>query len=96
MTPAEPNRDAAWRPRLAARARLQFDAIANQEMLLFPEAALALNETAAAVVRLCDGERSVTAIAGAVAEQFSSRDPAAIAADVDDFIRQLGARGLLE
>ena len=96
MTLDDSRRDADWRPRLAARARIQFDAIACQELLLFPEAALALNETAAAIVRLCDGGRSVSAIAGAVAEQFSARDPAAIAADVDDFIRQLGARGLLE
>ncbi|MBF6569174.1 MAG: pyrroloquinoline quinone biosynthesis peptide chaperone PqqD [Candidatus Binataceae bacterium] len=96
MTPADPRRDAEWQPRLAARARIQYDAIACQDLLLFPEAALVLNATAAAIVRLCDGERSVSAIADAVAEQFSARDPAAIAADVDEFIRQLGARGLLE
>ena len=44
-------------PRLASRARLKFDSVANQEMLLFPEAALLLNETGAAIVRLCDGVR---------------------------------------
>ena len=50
--------DDAWRPRLVARARLKFDPIAKQELLLFPEAALALNDTGAAIVRLCDGARS--------------------------------------
>jgi len=49
--------EGTWRPRLTSRARLKFDSVARQEMLLFPEAALVLNETGAAIVRLCDGAR---------------------------------------
>ena len=62
--------DDAWRPRLASRARLKFDPIAKQEMLLFPEAALALNETGAAIVRLCDGARSIDQIVDELAKKF--------------------------
>ena len=66
--------DATWRPRLASRARLKFDAVANQEMLLFPEAALLLNETGAAIVRLCDGARSIDQIVDAAGEEFRGAD----------------------
>jgi pyrroloquinoline quinone biosynthesis protein D len=96
MTAGSGNGDSAWHPRLAARARIQFDAVANQDLLLFPEAALALNESAAAVVRLCDGERSVTAIVEEVARQFVAHDPAELADEVIDFVRQLRMRGLIE
>ena len=60
--------EGTWRPRLASRARLKFDSVANQEMLLFPEAALLLNETGAAIVRLCDGDRSIDQIVDGLAE----------------------------
>ena len=74
--------DVAWRPRLAARARLKFDAIAKQEMLLFPEAALALNETGAAIVRLCDGARSIDEIVDQLSKTFSNNDRDALMREV--------------
>ena len=89
------NADDGWRPRLAARARLKFDAIANQEMLLFPEAALMLNETGAAIVRLCDGARSINEIV----EQLSTKyrgDRDALMREVVDFLGMIRARGLLQ
>src|SRR5947209_19420993 len=66
--------DSTWRPRLASRARLKFDAVANQEMLLFPEAALLLNETGAAIVRLCDGARSIDEIVDQLTNKFRGVD----------------------
>ncbi len=90
------NSESPWKPRLSARARLKFDQVAGQEMLLFPEAALMLNETAAAIVRLCNGERPVAAIVAEVAREFRPRDPAAIAAEVSAFLDRVRARGLLE
>ena len=95
MTRVGPPRDAGWRPRIAPRARLQLDAITNQEMLLYPEAALALNQTGAAIVRLCDGERSVTSIIEELGRQFIIRGPEQLAIEVDEFLDQLGARGLI-
>ena len=65
--------DDAWRPRLASRARLKFDPVAKQEMLLFPEAALALNETGAAIVRLCDGARSIDEIVDQLSKKYRQR-----------------------
>lgn len=87
---------ASWKPRLAAKARLKADGVAGQDLLLFPEAALSLNETAAAIVRLCDGERTIAAIIDALAQRFSARDVSALADEVGAFLDTLRARGLVE
>ena len=91
MTSAEP-----WKPRLASKARLKVDAVGGQELLLFPEAALALSETAAAIVRLCDGERTTAAIIDELARRFSGRAAGAIGEDVHAFLATLRDRGLVE
>jgi pyrroloquinoline quinone biosynthesis protein D len=88
--------DDAWRPRLASRARLKFDPIEKKEMLLFPEAALALNETGAAIVRLCDGIHSVKEIADQLSNQFDGADRDALVREVTDFLETIRARGLLQ
>ncbi|MFZ1888133.1 MAG: pyrroloquinoline quinone biosynthesis peptide chaperone PqqD [Candidatus Binataceae bacterium] len=88
--------DRAWRPRLAARARLKFDRIASQELILFPEAALALNETGAAIVRLCDGARSVDEIVEEMSKNFGDNDGDALMREVVDFLAAIRARGLLQ
>ena len=85
-----------WRPRLAARARLKFDPIANQEMLLFPEAALALNETGAAIVRLCDGARSINEIIAQLSKKYRNAERDALTREVLDFLATIRARGLLQ
>ena len=88
--------DDAWRPRLAARARLKFDPIAKQEMLLFPEAALALNETGAEIVRLCDGARSIDEIVDQLSKKYDNADRDALMREVIDFLDTIRARGLLQ
>jgi pyrroloquinoline quinone biosynthesis protein D len=86
----------AWRPRLASRARLKFDPIEKQVMLLFPEAALALNETGAAIVQLCDGARSISEIVDRLSEKYGDADHDALMREVVDFIASIRARGLLQ
>jgi pyrroloquinoline quinone biosynthesis protein D len=86
----------AWRPRLASRARLKFDPIEKKEMLLFPEAALALNETGAAIVRLCDGARSVDEIVEQLSKNYGSADRDALMREVTDFLGTIRERGLLQ
>jgi pyrroloquinoline quinone biosynthesis protein D len=88
--------DDAWRPRLASRARLKFDQIEKQVMLLFPEAALALNETGAAIVQLCDGARSVNEIVDQLSGKYGNTDRDALMREVVDFIAAIRARGLLQ
>ncbi|MBW8766572.1 MAG: pyrroloquinoline quinone biosynthesis peptide chaperone PqqD, partial [Geodermatophilales bacterium] len=50
----------ADRPRLAAHVRLTFDRARERHVLLTPESVTVLNATAAAVLGLCDGERTVS------------------------------------
>jgi pyrroloquinoline quinone biosynthesis protein D len=90
------NPDDAWRPRLAARARLKFDPIAKQQLILFPEAALALNETGAAIVRLCDGSRSINEIVDLLSKNYDTAERDALMREVMDFLDTIRARGLLQ
>jgi pyrroloquinoline quinone biosynthesis protein D len=52
----------AGRPRLASHARLTFDEARQKYVLLTPEAVSVLNDTGAAVLRLCDGQRTLAEI----------------------------------
>ena len=88
--------DDAWRPRLAARARLKFDPVAKQELILFPEAALALNETGAAIVRLCDGARSIDEIVDQLSKSYCNAERDALRREVTDFLDTIRVRGLLQ
>ena len=45
----------AERPQLAPGVRYRWDEMREQHQLLFPEGLLVLNESGAAIVRLCDG-----------------------------------------
>lgn len=65
-------------------------------MLVFPEAALLLNETAAAILKLCDGERTMEQIVDVLAQQFVGADHQMIADEVTDLLTRVRTRGLLE
>jgi pyrroloquinoline quinone biosynthesis protein D len=65
-------------------------------MLLFPEAALMLNETASEIVKLCDGERTVEQIVDALAQKFAGTDRQLIAEEVIELLTRIRTRGLLE
>lgn len=58
-------------PRLRRGVRLSFDHVRETHVLLFPEGVLVPNATAAAVLELCDGARSVTEITAALGERYS-------------------------
>jgi pyrroloquinoline quinone biosynthesis protein D len=84
------------KPRLSPKARLRWDNVEKRHMLVFPEAALLLNETAAAILKLCDGERTVEQIVDALAQQFVGADRQMIADEVTELLTRLRTRGLLE
>lgn len=52
----------ADRPRLAPHARLAYDQARQGHVLLTPETITLLNGTGAAILELCDGERTVPEI----------------------------------
>jgi len=81
-------------PELTRRARLREDAVGGRLVLLSPERGLFLNETAAEILRLCDGYRSVETIV----HELGARHPEAatqIQKDVFTFFAELRSRGLL-
>jgi len=85
---------AAWRPRLADKARLKWDRHAQKHILLYPERGLELNPPAAAIVELCDGKKTVEEIARALAARTGGA-PETVEVDVIAFIESMRRRGLL-
>jgi pyrroloquinoline quinone biosynthesis protein D len=80
------------RPRLVDGARLQFDDVRDEHLLLIPEGAVRLNPTAAQVLELCDGERSVDDIAAVLSERYGGAD---VAADVHELLGGMEQKGLV-
>jgi pyrroloquinoline quinone biosynthesis protein D len=80
------------RPRLSAHARLRWDPVREKQVILMPEGLLALNATAAAIVALCDGQRSVSDIVATLSEQYNR----AVDQDVLTFLNRLANRRLLD
>ena len=79
-------------PTLANGVRLHHDKVREQYVLLFPEGALVLNETAVEVLELCDGERSLDDIAGVLGERYEGAD---VKDDVSELLDGIGERGLV-
>ncbi|MBV8954807.1 MAG: pyrroloquinoline quinone biosynthesis peptide chaperone PqqD [Solirubrobacterales bacterium] len=79
-------------PRLVTGARLRYDDVREEHMLLVPEGAVRLNPTAAAVLELCDGERSLDDIAGILNVRYEGVD---VHDDVRGLIDAMAQRGLL-
>jgi pyrroloquinoline quinone biosynthesis protein D len=52
----------AGRPRLSPHVRLAYDRARQRHVLLTPETVTLLNGTGAAILELCDGERTVAEI----------------------------------
>ncbi len=80
------------RPRLATGARLSYDDVREEHVLLIPEGAVRLNPTAAAVLELCDGERSLDEIAGALSARYEGAD---VRDDVAELVDAMTQKGLL-
>jgi pyrroloquinoline quinone biosynthesis protein D len=74
-------------PRLSPGVRLGFDQSRGTPVLLAPESVTKLNDTGAAVVRLCDGTRTVAEITAELQSQWDDVD----AKEVKAFIDRLAA-----
>ncbi len=62
LTRPMPTADTADRPRLAPHVRLTYDQARQRHVLLTPETVTLLNGTGAAILELCDGERTIAEI----------------------------------
>jgi pyrroloquinoline quinone biosynthesis protein D len=80
------------RPRLATGARLSYDDVREEHVLLIPEGAVRLNPTAAEVLALCDGERSLDDIVGALSARYEGAD---LRDDVVELVDAMAQKGLV-
>ena len=80
------------RPRLARQVRLEWDPVREQQVLLEPEGVLVLNQTGAAILGLCDGERTVVEIV----EELRGRYNRVADDEVREFLSRLVAKRLVE
>src|SRR5690242_14185302 len=60
------------RPALAAKARIQLDRVTQKPVLLYPEGVVVLNETGAAILQLCDGQRNFAEIIAELARTYDA------------------------
>jgi pyrroloquinoline quinone biosynthesis protein D len=80
------------RPQLAPHVRLTFDRARGRQVLLGPESVLVLNGTGAAIIGLCDGQRTVAQIV----EELRGRYRHVSADEVQEFLARLVAKRSVE
>jgi len=81
------------RPSLARKARLRYEEVRQTDLLLLPERVVKLNPTGAAILRLCDGRRTVREIVEELESRFGQ---AGLENDVFEFLRNVSAQGWVE
>ena len=79
------------RPRLWKFARVQFDEARQRNVLQYPEGAVLLNDTAAEILALCDGTRTLSEIAAELGKRYGSD----VLEDVRSYLSQLADRELV-
>jgi pyrroloquinoline quinone biosynthesis protein D len=78
-------------PRIWRLARLEYDAVRQKHVLLYPEGAVLLNDTGAAILELCNGTRTVDEIVTILSERYH----ADVSADVNEYLGQMADRELV-
>jgi pyrroloquinoline quinone biosynthesis protein D len=80
------------RPRLVTGTRLLYDEVRGEDVLLVPEGLVRLNPTAAEVLGLCDGERSLDDIVSTLSARYDGFD---LRDDVRGLVDAMTQRGLV-
>jgi pyrroloquinoline quinone biosynthesis protein D len=78
-------------PRLWRLARLEYDPVRQKHVLLYPEGAVLLNDTGAAILELCNGTRTVDEIVTILTDRYH----ADVSADVNEYLSQMADRELV-
>lgn len=79
-------------PRVRTGVRLSYDEVRETHVVLFPEGVLVLNDTAAAVITLCDGHTTITDITRKLSDDFDGVDQE----DITDLLRRLITRRVVD
>jgi pyrroloquinoline quinone biosynthesis protein D len=82
------------RPRLAAGCRWAGEG--ENRMVVFPEGALRLQDTARAVLERCDGDRTFEQIVQELEATYSASDPVKIRQDAVAFLERLRQKRLVD
>ena len=80
-------------PRLSRRLRMQYEPAQSRWVLLYPEGMVQLNDSAAEILRRCDGRHTVPDIVGELEALFSAQG---IAPQVLSLIEEGTRRGWLD
>lgn len=80
-------------PKLSRRFRLQYEEVLTRWVLLYPEGMVQLNESAAEILKRCDGERTVAQIVNELETTFSIEG---ITSQVEALIEEGADRGWLD
>ena len=83
------------RPRLSRKAQLRFDRRDGRWLLLYPERGLVLSDVAAALIKQCDGTRSLAQIVDELATVAGAPPRARVEATVAELLARLAVRGLV-
>jgi pyrroloquinoline quinone biosynthesis protein D len=78
-------------PTLWRLARLDYDPVRKRPVLLYPEGAVLLNDTGAAILELCNGSHTVAQIVSILTERYQ----ADVSADVTEYLDQMANRELI-
>jgi pyrroloquinoline quinone biosynthesis protein D len=84
--------DLRSKPKLSRLFRMQWEEAQSSYVLLYPEGMVKLNQSAAEILKRCDGERDVSAIVDDLQQTFGATD---LEDDVKDFLREANERGWL-
>jgi pyrroloquinoline quinone biosynthesis protein D len=78
-------------PTLWRLARVTFDPVRQQKVLVYPEGAMLLNDTGAAILELCNGHRTIHDIAAILGERYHCD----VLSDITDYLSQLADREVI-
>jgi pyrroloquinoline quinone biosynthesis protein D len=80
-----------WVPKLWRMTRLHFDPVRKRPVLLYPEGAVLLNDTGAAILELCNGNHTVGEIVTILTERYH----ADVSTDVTEYLSLMAERELI-
>ena len=85
-----PDSPSRWQPLIANGMKLQFEPAQNGWVLLYPEGMVQLNQSAAEILRRCDGTRDIMAMIAELETQFNTTG---IGPEVEQLIDEAKRRG---
>ncbi len=80
-------------PKLSRRFRLQYEEAQTRWVLLYPEGMVQLNDSAAEILKRCDGGRSVADIVSELETTFNIQG---IGPQVESLLEEGGRRGWID